>query len=569
MAKRWQLQEPISADFSVMFPEIHPVLLQLLWNRGLKTQTNIDEYLNPEWSTHVRNPYLFRDMKKAVERVYEAIGRKELIAVFGDYDADGVSAAVILVSALKRLGAVTEVYLPHREREGYGLNNEAVNYLSDKGAKLIITCDCGIANVAQVDHANTLGLDVIVTDHHQAQEVLPKAYAILHCGLEGETYPFKYLSGGGMAFKFVQGLLRYEGCPLALLEREAFEKWLLDVVAISIVADMVPLTGENRTLVKFGLTVLKKTRRLGLKKLIEVAGLSADKLNTYSIGFQIAPRINAAGRLDHANAAYALLMSEIEVEASELARSFNVTNTERQRITDEMFQLSSEQIGVLKEDQFLVSAFEPSWSVGMVGLVAGKLVQQYNRPALVMCQMGDEVVGSGRSVSAFDLTAALTQCKDYLLGFGGHKQAAGFRLPKAKLDDFLNTFAGAAKNTLAGMDLSPSIMADAEIGLAQTDWSLVDVVNKLEPTGQQNPSAKFISRSLTILQTTLVGSAGQHLKLQLTDGTTTRKFIVFRQGDLYNQLKTGDKVDVLYEVGVNEWNGNREIELKVVDIRKT
>jgi single-stranded-DNA-specific exonuclease len=551
-----------------LFPEVDPVLLQLLWNRNLTTQEAIDEFVSPEWSTNVHDPYLFRHMRRAVERVYEAMGAKQKVAVFGDYDADGVSAAAILASALKRLGADLEVYLPHREREGYGLNNGAVDYLHSKGAKIIITCDCGIANAAQVAYANSLGVDVIVTDHHQRQAELPEAFAILHCGLEEETYPFKKLSGGGVAFKFVQGLLRYDGCPLSASERESFEKWLLDLVAISTVADMVPLTGENRTLTKYGLVVLRKTKRLGLRKLIEVAALKPENLDTYSISFQVAPRINAAGRLDHANAAYALLMSENEGEATELARALNLTNTERQKITDEMFQTAREQIGELKSKQYLVHAFDPSWSLGMVGLVAGKLVQEYGRPALVLCENGDHVAGSGRSgVGGFDLAAALTECKDHLTTWGGHKEAAGFSLPKSELEPFLKLFNKIANRELAGADLQPVLTVDLELPLTQVTWQLQAQVAELEPVGQQNPRAKFLTTGLSVAELQPVGREKQHLKLTLAQGAEQRKFILFRQGERGVELTLGAQVDVVYEVGVNEWNGNRELELKVVDIK--
>jgi len=568
--KTWAIAEPISKDVLGSFPEIDAVLLQLLWNRGLQTQSAIDEFLNPEWSKDVHDPYLFRHMGKAVERVYEAIGAKQVVAVFGDYDADGVSSAVILSDTLKKLGAQVEVYLPHREREGYGLNKEAITYLHGKGAKVLITCDCGIANVEQVVFANSLGVDVIITDHHQRQVELPPAYAILHCGLEEETYPFKYLSGGGMAFKFVQGLLRYDGCPLSGTERESYEKWLLDLVAISTVADMVRLQGENRTLVKYGLVVLRKTKRLGLRKLIEAAGLKFENLDVYSIGFQIAPRINAAGRMDHANAAYALLMSENSTEAAELARALNLTNSERQKLTDEMFQTSLLQIGELKAEQYLVHTFDPSWSLGMVGLVAGKLVTEYGRPALVLCENAGKVAGSGRSgIGNFDLAAALEECKDLLTSWGGHKEAAGFSMPKENLEPFLKAFDAIATRELKGADLSPVIKVDAELPLPKTDWALVEQVEQLEPVGQQNPSPRFVSRGLTVSDLVPVGSTGQHLKLVLEGDGASRKFILFRQGETGSQLSVGTQVDVVYEVGANEWNGNCELELKVVDIQKS
>ena len=570
MSKRWQAAELLPKDVVGSFPEIDPILLQLLWNRGLRTQEAIDEFTNPDWSQDVHDPYLFHHMRRAVERVYEAIGSGQTIAVYGDYDADGVSAAVILVSTLKKIGAAVEVYLPHREREGYGLNNEAIKYLSGKGAKLLITCDCGIANVDQVAYANSLGFDVIITDHHQRQVELPQAYAILHPGLDEETYPWKYLSGGGVAFKFVQGLLRYEGCHLSPADREAHEKWLLDLVAISTVADMVRLQGESRTLTRYGLVVLRKTRRLGLKKLIETAGLGFEHLDTYAISFQIAPRINAAGRMDHANAAYALLISENPTEADELARALNLTNTERQKVTEEMLLASCQQIGEIKPNQYVVTAFEPAWGLGLVGLVAGKLVQEYNRPALVMCETGDKIAGSGRSgVGGFDLAAALTECKQYLIAYGGHKEAAGFSLSKDKLEDFLKAFKAIAQRQLKGVDLTPTISIDLALPLSRADWDVQRLVDQLEPVGQQNPTPRFASYNLTVAELTPVGSTGQHLRLVLEGDGVSRRFILFRQGDTSTRFAIGTRVDVVYEVGVNEWNGNRELELKVVDMRKS
>ena len=568
--KLWQLAEPISADILGQFPELDPVLLQLLWNRGLKDQAAIDEFLNPDWLADVHDPFLFKDMKRAVERIYEAIGGNQTIGVFGDYDADGVTAAVIITSTLKKLGAKVEVYLPHREREGYGLNEEAIRYLKDRGVSLLITCDCGVANPSQVSLANSLGLTVIVTDHHQAQAELPAAFAILHPGLAGESYPFKFLSGGGVAFKLVQGLLRYEGCHLSQTEREIQEKWLLDLVAISTVADMVKLTGENRTLVKYGLTVLRKTRRLGLKKLIEVAGLNFDDLDTYDIGFQIAPRINAAGRMDHANAAYALLMSENSTEAEELARSINLTNSQRQAITDVMFKEACEQIGKINIKTFFIQAYKPEWSLGLVGLVAGKLVQQYNRPALVMCQVGDKIAGSGRAgVGGFDLANALTACSEYLVSFGGHKEAAGFSLSIDQLENFLSKFAKLAKAHLSGQDLTAKLAVDAVFTLDKIDWHIAEQVELLEPFGQGNPGARFASYGVLIANTQPVGSAGQHLRLELSFESSHQRFIWFNSAESSKQFSIGDKVDVVYEVGVNEWNNTRQLELKVVDIKKS
>ena len=567
MERRWQLAEALPQEAREKFPEIPPLTLQLLWSRGVRTQGEIDEFLNPDWSAHVPDPYLFRHMRQAVELVYDAISAQQKIAVFGDYDADGVTSAIILVETLQRLGAEALVYLPHREREGYGLNVEAVRYLADQGARLLITCDCGVANIAQVAVAHELGLKVIVTDHHQPQAELPKADAILHPSLPGETYPCKSLSGGGVAFKFVQGLLRYEGCPLPPHEREAHEKWLLDLVAISTIADMVPLTGESRTLTKFGLAVLRKTRRLGLQELVRAAGLNPARLNSHSVGFQLAPRINAAGRLDHANAAYALLTASDLGTAQELARSLNLTNTERQKLTDEMYRTCLERLGELPQGRYLAWAFESGWQLGMVGLVAGKLVQRYGRPAIVMCEQGERVAGSGRSISTFDLLAALTSGADLLTAYGGHKQAAGFSLPKVNLEEFLKRMEGVAASGLAGTDLTPVLTVDADVSFGDLSIALADEMMVLEPWGFKNPKPVFVSRGLAVAGLNPVGTEGKHLRLALSQGGTTRRFIWFNPEPFAFSLPTGARVAVAFEIGTNDWNGRHELELKVLDVK--
>ncbi|MBI5733547.1 MAG: single-stranded-DNA-specific exonuclease RecJ [Candidatus Kerfeldbacteria bacterium] len=566
LTKKYQIAPVMPNEFVELFPQFDAILLQLLYNRNLKTQSKIDEYLHPDWLRDVPNPFLFQDMNLAVERIYEAIGKGEVIGVFGDYDADGVAAAIIISSTLKKLGGRTEVYLPHREREGYGLNKTAINYLRDKGANLIITCDCGITNLEQIDYAKTLKVDVIVTDHHQALNNLPEAYAIIHCGLAGETYPFKFLSGGGVAFKLIQGLLRYPGCPLPDTERESWEKWLLDLVAISTVADMVPLIGESRTLTKYGLIVLTKTKRLGLVKLINQAGINVDKIDAYTIGFQIAPRINAAGRLDHANAAYALLTSENVSEAEELARALNLTNSERQRLTEEMFNQAKEQIGQVALGQLAVQAFRPGWPLGMVGLVAGKLVQEYNLPAIVICQAGDKLAGSGRSIEQLDLVATLRHCQEYLLNYGGHKGAAGFSIKPGQLEAFVQKFKTVCAELLSSQDLTPYLNIEIKLQLNQLSLHLVESITELEPFGMNNFRPRFLSENLTILETKAVGNLGQHLRLTVRDNDgDIRKFIYFNGAANFNLIAL--PVDIVYEVGLNEWGGSSELELKVVDIR--
>lgn len=562
------IKEQAPSDWLSSLPSLNKNLLNLLWQRNIRSEAEIEEFLQPDWHKHVYDPYLFSHMKLAVDLIYKFINEHRKVAVYGDYDADGVTATTILVSTLRKLGAQVEYYLPHREREGYGLNTDAINYLANKQCELIITCDCGIANVEQVKAAKDLGLKVIITDHHERQEVLPPADAILHPGLSTETYPFKYLSGGGVAFKLVQGLVRHKLCAWSDIDKEAWEKWLLDLVSISTIADMVKLKGESRTLTKFGLMVLSRTRNIGLQELFKIAGINPYKINVYTIGFQIAPRINAAGRLDHANSALALLLSQDQVEAESLAKSLNLTNTERQRITEEMYQEALQQIGEIESDKYIVIAYKPDWQPGLVGLVAGKLANYYNRPALVVTDNNGRLVGSGRNnIEEYNLQYNLELCRDLLVNFGGHKDAAGFTVEKNKLDEFTDKISKLSESDLKDIDLSASISIDMEIALSEANWGMIEVVQQLEPYGMDNPKPRFLTTNLSVVEMVKLGNQGQHLKLILTDGVYTHKFILFQQGNTSELLKIGCSINVVYELGVTEWRDNKEIEFKIINYK--
>ncbi len=567
MEKIWRIQQLIDQKTQAQFPEIEPVLLQLLVNRGLTTQSQIDEFLNPDWGEDVHDPHLFKDMHKACDLIFQTIEQGKKIAVYGDYDADGVCGAVILAETLRLLGTEPKIYIPHREREGYGLNQAAIRYLADKKVNLIITCDCGVANIEEVGLANSLGLKVIVTDHHQTKAELPPAAAIIHAGLLGEKYPGKNLSGGATAFKLVQGLLKHPACKLSAKDKEIHEKWLLDLVAISLVADMVPLIGEARTLVKYGLVVLQKTRRLGLKKILTVANIDPNSINTNTLSWQIAPRINAAGRMDHANASYELLITKDETAADELARALNITNLERQKVTELMVAEAIKQITVKPKDKIVI-AFKPEWQLGLVGLVAGKLVQIYNRPALVMCSDGKIIAGSGRSIQNFSLVDLLQHSEKLLQQYGGHKQAAGFKLKSDNYEDFIAQCRSLANKQITKDSLKPVLLIDAELELSQTDWTLYEQVAKLEPYGQNNPLPLFVIKNLTVSSLDKVGNGQQHWRMILKDEKVEKKFIAFGAEAWQKNLGISDKLDVVVEIGVNQWNGNRELQLKIIDFKK-
>lgn len=580
MTKKWLVKPLPSQDLKQRFPELDDIVLQMLCDRGLTTQAQIDEFLNPEYCIHIHDPFLFKAMDACVARIFKAIKNQELIYVYGDYDADGVSGAVILSTILQGLGAKYQIYLPHRDQEGYGLNIKAVDYIHEQGTKLIITVDCGISNIKEIDHAVSKGIDVIVTDHHQQQAVLPNAICV-HPKLTGENYPYKGLAGGGVAFKVAQALVKTK------LKQEpnedpkhweGFEKWLLDMVAISTVADMMPLTGENRTLVKYGLIVMNKGRRLGLKHLLKVSNLWPElakevKLNAFNIGFQIAPRINAAGRVNHANVAYRLLMAATEEDASKLAAELNQNNRERQQITERIIKEALEQIGEVDETQLKVlSAFKQDWPIGVAGLVASKLVEKYNRPAIIMGLLGDKIVGSVRSIPAFNFVNALIELKDLFAKFGGHPMAAGFTLARNEdLPMLVEKLNQIIDRELKGKDLTPELIIDREIPLSSTDWKLYENIIRLEPFGKENPIPRFLTNNLHIITIDRVGAEAKHLRLTLQDDDgLIRKCIGFGLGVKAEaeQIKQGDKIDLVYELDVNEWNGNRELQLKVVDFKK-
>lgn len=565
MDKKWRIAEKINDDFKDKFPEINGVVLQLLYNRGLDSQDKIDRFLGPDYIGDQNDPYLFKDMAKATEVILGAIEKNEKIVVYGDYDADGVSSTALMYLTLKHLGAKNlSVYIPNRMSEGYGINHEAVDEMISGKTDLIISVDCGVTAVEEVKRAREKGIKVVVSDHHLPGDELPECEALICPTVKGEKYPFKKLAGVGVAFKLAQALLR-EGVE----NNDAFEKWLLDLVALGTVADVVPLLGENRTLVKWGLIVLNKTQRPGLQELIESARLKRP-LGTYNIGYQIAPRLNAAGRMDHANTAYELLITEDEAEAMAIANDLNQKNQERQKVTEEMMKISLEQIGVPGDkDKILLSEYD-GWSAGLVGLAAGKLSDRFHRPVIVMGKMGDKYVGSGRSIAEMDITSAVRECSEYLEEFGGHAQACGLTIiGEENYKKFSDKIKKVAADKLKGVELKPSIEIEAEIGLNQASWELIDSLDKFEPFGEGNLEPLFLTKDLEMRDIVTMGKSKQHLRLDLAEtGGSPKKFVGFNLVERWlDGLKVGGKLDVVYTVGVNKWNGNREIEFKIVDLK--
>jgi len=588
--KKWQLKEnKINKELINNNPDIPPVILQLLNSRGLSIQ-EIKSFLEPDYKEDLHDPFLFKDMKASVELIFKHIKENNKITVYGDYDADGVTATAVMRKTLAFLGAEDlDIYIPHRETEGYGMNKNAVEESVKNGTKLIITVDTGIRSIDEIKLAKEKGIDVILTDHHECGDKIPDCL-IINPKVDGEIYPFRELAGVGVAFKVAQALLLAHADDDAdKREYESFEKWLLDLVAIGTIADLVPLINENRVLVNYGLVVLNKSSRVGLQKLIEIAQSDTDKngnariIDAWQVGFQLAPRLNAAGRLGHANSAYQLLVTNDEKEGIKIANELDKTNKERQDITQGIFEQVDQDIDENNKILFAVynGTQERAWPSGVMGLVAGKLTEKYYRPALAITTKegndGLEIVGSARSVAEFDITAMLEKCAEFLPHYGGHKQAAGFTVKADKLDDFLTKAKEITERELKNIELIPTLEIDLEINFSDVSEDLYEALQKLKPFGVKNAQPKFLSKSLKVVNSNFMGADSQHLKLKLQQNGKLFDAVAFNIIDEWKKIfargesalggKVGNTIDLVYYVDMNEWNGRSEIQLKIIDIK--
>lgn len=576
----WMIQEDTERFDPTAFQGLHPVVAQLLWNRGLRTETEARAFLEPNYERDIHDPFLFRDMRRAVDRLRRAVENQELIIVHGDYDADGISAAAILTHTLQTFGANVDGFIPHRELDGYGVKHSTIDTLAARGAQVIITCDCGISNAAEIEHANGKNIDVIVTDHHAIPETLPEAYAILHPKVSGETYPDKTLSGGGVAFKLMQGLMQDPEMRKRLpagVNPDAFQKWQLDLVAISSVADMVPLVGETRTLVHFGCKVLGKTKRPGLRALLARDKISitdfgpSSPITPQTIGFKIAPRINAAGRMDHGKHAFEMLLAETPAEGQRLADQLYQHNTDRQKLTEQIVKEAHAKIKRDALDQYasLVVAGE-GWPAGLVGLIASRLKEKYYKPTFVIGINEDRIVGSGRSIDEWNMIAAMQTRPDLFTKFGGHPQACGFSLSDVSA---IQTFADAMhalaeKQVEKIQELIPTVTIDTRVKIDDLTWDLLEQLEKFAPFGIGNPEPTFLSENIHIVQAHPVGVDGKHVRLLVKNGSPqTKKMMAFSMGEFLPEFTPGRTINGVYSFNSNEWNGTKELQYKLQDFR--
>lgn len=560
MKKRWVIKNSGNPPSLQGYPSL---VQKLLYNRGITNSSEAVEFLNPDYG-RLHDPFLFSAMRMSVERIWQAIETGEKITIYADYDADAITACAVMFRAFSKLGAQVDYYIPDRFSEGYGMNSEAVERIAAAGTKLIITVDCGINAVAETETALKAGVDVIITDHHELTGQLPQAFSVINPKNPADNYPFKYLTGVGVAFKVVQALFADAARLEARNAVAGWEKWLLDLVAIGTVADCQALMDENRVLVSFGLKVLAKTRWPGLKSLIDAAGTN-NRLDTYVLGFIIAPRINAAGRISHASVALKLLVSDDPKESFALAGELNQLNIHRQQLTERVISEAREQVELMMEKRVLLAAGQ-DWPKGVVGLVAGRLAEEYGRPVLILEKGEEFATGSGRASGAFDLVAALNYSKEYLSKYGGHTQAAGFTLPTEKIPYFHQKLIDYAE-TMSVQDSEPVLELDAELDVNEINFDNLEMLEKFEPFGFGNPRPKFACYGAELMEFRLVGAEQKHLKLNLRLGDRFFPAIAFNMGYLALKLLVGQKVDVAAELSSNEWNGNKEIQLKVLDLK--
>ncbi|HTL39555.1 MAG TPA: single-stranded-DNA-specific exonuclease RecJ [Methylomirabilota bacterium] len=562
--KTWKVKT-LNPENLPNLPEMPGLIVRLLALRGLTAPAQINDFLNPDYNK-LYDPFLFKDMQKGVERIKLAIDRKEKITIYADYDADAITACAVTYLTLQKLGANVDHYIPDRFSEGYGINEEAIKKIAENGSKLIITVDCGINANAGALVCKNLGMDLIITDHHEVTGELPEALAIINPKNPSDNYPFPYLTGVGVAFKLVQGLAsRFQTSDSKFSLPLGFEKWLLDLVAIGTVADIQSISDENRILVSFGLKVMAKTRMVGLKILLDKAGVK-NPPDAFTLGFIVAPRINAAGRIAHANTAFELLVTADSEKAEKLSEELDNLNRHRQNLTEQIMSEAKSQLELVKDKKVLL-AVGSDWPKGIVGLVAGKLAEEYRKPVLAISTSSDGLaVGSARSVAGFDIVEALKHAKDLLQKYGGHTQAAGFSLMAKDLEDFhlkLLDYADQVNLALA----EPLIEADAEVTPMDITWENLEYLEKMAPWGYGNPKPKFMGSDFEVLDVRLVGAQSQHLKLKVRYGEHRLPAIAFNQGFLATQIKWGSHLDAIFELGSNTWNGNKEIELKFYDIK--
>lgn len=566
MAKfNWNIQSKSTED-----------LLQSLLEIRQISKDDQEMFLAPSWEEHQFSHTLFQNMKKAVARLFQSIDKGEKIVIHGDYDADGVCGSSLLFLVLKdiavklKVNLDVDVFLPDREKDGYGLAMHTMERLGEESVKLLITVDCGIASIKELERAQELSIDVIICDHHQLAPELPAHATILHPLAPGEEYPNKFLCGTGVAFKFACGLLdeaRRRGADF----KPGYEKWFLDLVAIATVTDVMPLLGENRTLEKYGLLVLGRTKHPGIQAML--SALKSPALNTETIGFRIGPRLNAAGRISNARVAFEAVTATHKADAVARVQQLEVLNRQRQTISDSSYKdamrMVQEKLDVSSSasSRHVIVVHADYWNPGVVGLIAGKLVNEFGIPAFAFAKVAEHYVGSGRSTGGLHLVEAMKSCGDVFVKFGGHPEACGLTIANL---DHLKTFAERinifAAGHFEGKILKPEIRIDVEWPVDRIDWSTLAVLDRLEPFGQKNPKPTFVARGAEVREARRVGAQGKHLKASFMHAPRHVSCIGFNLGEHAEHMLSGRAVDFVYQLDRSTWNDTAQIQVQILDI---
>ena len=562
MNKKWQIYQTNEEQIEELKSKygLNELLATILSNRNITGEEQIRLFLNPTRNDFY-DPYLITDMEIAVERIIKAIENKEKVTIYGDYDVDGITSITVLKSFLKEIGLETSVYIPNRLDEGYGLNKNAIDKIAKDGCNLMITVDCGISGIEEIEYANSLGIETIVTDHHEPGNELPNAVAVIDNKRKDSKYPFRELAGVGVVFKLTQGLAKRLN-----LKEEAYLKYL-DIVCVGTISDIVPLVDENRVIAKLGLMLVKQTKNIGLRSIINSSGYT--KIDSNTISFGVAPRINACGRMGKAKEALNLLLSTDIYEVNKLTQKLNDHNKERQETEKAIFENAVEKIEKenLNQNKAIILGGE-NWHQGVIGIVSSKITDMYFKPSILLSfEEGGIGKGSGRSIPGFDLHEALMQCLDTIEKFGGHSMAVGITIRKDKLEEFRKEFEEIAeKNEID--KIIPIINIDAKISLNEIDKEMVESIKQLEPFGEANKMPIFAFKNLKIDSIRAL-SGGKHLKLTLKNNNNIINAIGFNIGHLAEEYLIGDKVDVAGVLEINTFGGVDNLQINIKDIMKS
>ena len=562
LQKKWLLKEfdknrvvEISKEFG-----ISPLTSIILYNRGISESAEIAEFLKCDLE-NLHDPYLMKDMDKAVSRIRQALDANEKITIYGDYDVDGITSIAILYKHLTSMGFEVDYYIPDRIQEGYGVNRDALDIIKENGTKVVITVDTGITAVEETEYAKSIGMDIIITDHHECKETIPEAYAALDPKRKDCTYPFKNLAGVGVAFKLIQALDDKTSVS------ELIEKYS-DLICLGTVADISPLIDENRIIVTKGLEKFANTENIGLKALIDVSINNNKAITTSTIGYIIAPRINASGKLGCASRSVEMFLTSDKEKAYELANDLCEENTIRQQTEQKMFAEALEYLEnnpAIKEDKVLVIAHE-NWHHGIVGIVSSKITEKFFKPSILFAVDGNEAKGSGRSISGFNLFEALENTSDILEKFGGHELAAGLSIKTDNIEKFREAINQQTVTDVDQTAIIPTVAIDAVIKPSYITLETVDEINKLQPFGVENPSPVFAVRNIKIHKISTM-SEGKHLRMTLLKDNKFLDAVGFGMGEYYNHLKEGDFIEVAFGLDINDYKGFKNVQLILKDIK--